>query len=52
MTEAGKIISFYINIGYINKSLFALSNVINKLAENKLNKHIPYRDSKLTWILH
>ncbi len=36
--------------GYINKSLFALSNVINKLSENK-NVHIPYRDSKLTRLL-
>lgn len=45
--------------GFINKSLFVLSNVINKLAEgkryiwrNKTNSsnrtHIPYRDSKLT----
>ena len=36
--------------GYINKSLFILSNVINKLAEGK-SAHIPYRDSKLTRIL-
>jgi centromeric protein E len=36
--------------GYINKSLFVLSNVINKLAEGK-SAHIPYRDSKLTRIL-
>ena len=36
--------------GYINKSLFVLSNVINKLAEGKPG-HIPYRDSKLTRIL-
>ncbi|MFS8159854.1 MAG: hypothetical protein ACMG6E_06520 [Candidatus Roizmanbacteria bacterium] len=36
--------------GYINKSLFILSNVINKLAEGK-STHIPYRDSKLTRIL-
>ena len=36
--------------GYINKSLFALSNVIKKLSENK-NTHIPYRDSKLTRLL-
>ncbi|CDW87540.1 kinesin motor domain containing protein [Stylonychia lemnae] len=36
--------------GYINKSLFVLSNVINKLAEGK-SGHIPYRDSKLTRIL-
>ena len=37
--------------GYINKSLFVLANVINKLAENKKNNHIPYRDSKLTRLL-
>ena len=39
--------------GYINKSLFVLANVINKLAENPQNKkvHIPYRDSKLTRLL-
>jgi hypothetical protein len=36
--------------GFINKSLFILSNVINKLAEGKAG-HIPYRDSKLTRIL-
>ena len=36
--------------GFINKSLFILSNVINKLAEGK-SGHIPYRDSKLTRIL-
>lgn len=36
--------------GHINKSLFILANVINKLAENK-HTHIPYRDSKLTRIL-
>jgi hypothetical protein len=36
--------------GHINKSLFILSNVINKLAEGK-STHIPYRDSKLTRIL-
>ena len=34
---------------YINKSLFVLANVINKLAEG--GTHIPYRDSKLTRIL-
>ena len=36
--------------GYINKSLFVLAHVINKLAENNTGKkiHIPYRDSKLT----
>ncbi len=42
--------------GYINKSLFMLTNVINKLAENSSainNKknYIPYRDSKLTRLL-
>jgi centromeric protein E len=37
--------------GHINKSLFVLSNVVNKLAEGKRNAHIPYRDSKLTRIL-
>ena len=36
--------------GHINKSLFILANVINKLAEEK-HSHIPYRDSKLTRIL-
>jgi hypothetical protein len=35
---------------HINKSLFALANVINKLGEGG-NSHIPYRDSKLTRIL-
>lgn len=35
---------------YINKSLFILTNVINKLSENP-NGHIPYRDSKLTRVL-
>ena len=37
--------------GYINKSLFALANVINKLSENKGGGYIPYRDSKLTRLL-
>ena len=36
--------------GHINKSLFILSNVVNKLAEGR-GGHIPYRDSKLTRIL-
>ncbi|XP_055957564.1 kinesin-like protein KIF18A [Patella vulgata] len=35
----------------INKSLLALGNVINALADNKSKGHIPYRDSKLTRIL-
>mmetsp|Transcript_17865 Transcript_17865/g.17838 ORF Transcript_17865/g.17838 Transcript_17865/m.17838 type:complete len:316 (+) Transcript_17865:292-1239(+) len=36
--------------GHINRSLFVLAHVINKLAEGK-QQHIPYRDSKLTRIL-
>eukprot|EP00742_Colponemidia_sp_Colp-10_P009911 GILJ01010847.1.p1 GENE.GILJ01010847.1~~GILJ01010847.1.p1 ORF type:complete len:1320 (+),score=209.23 GILJ01010847.1:152-4111(+) len=36
--------------GHINKSLFVLANVINKLAEGRRG-HVPYRDSKLTRIL-
>ena len=36
--------------GFINKSLFVLTNVINRLAEGKAG-YIPYRDSKLTRIL-
>ena len=36
--------------GFINKSLFVLANVINRLAEGKAG-YIPYRDSKLTRIL-
>eukprot|EP00359_Climacostomum_virens_P006452 CAMPEP_0204902852 /NCGR_PEP_ID=MMETSP1397-20131031/3921_1 /ASSEMBLY_ACC=CAM_ASM_000891 /TAXON_ID=49980 /ORGANISM="Climacostomum Climacostomum virens, Strain Stock W-24" /LENGTH=1040 /DNA_ID=CAMNT_0052071421 /DNA_START=20 /DNA_END=3139 /DNA_ORIENTATION=- len=36
--------------GHINKSLFILANVVNKLAEGK-RQYIPYRDSKLTRIL-
>ncbi|ESP04165.1 hypothetical protein LOTGIDRAFT_52745, partial [Lottia gigantea] len=35
----------------INRSLLALGNVINALAENKSKGHIPYRDSKLTRLL-
>ncbi|XP_065646647.1 kinesin-like protein KIF18A isoform X2 [Hydra vulgaris] len=35
----------------INKSLRALGNCINALAENKSNVHIPYRNSKLTRLL-
>jgi kinesin family protein 18/19 len=32
---------------HINRSLLALGNVINALAEQK-TKHVNYRDSKLT----
>ncbi|KAG6942254.1 hypothetical protein JG688_00018232, partial [Phytophthora aleatoria] len=35
---------------HINRSLFALGNVINALTDEKI-KHIPYRDSKLTRLL-
>lgn len=44
--------------GNINKSLLALANVINSLSDNQQqdanntpNKHIQYRDSKLTFLL-
>lgn len=38
--------------GNINKSLLALGNCINALADSKRgHKHIPYRDSKLTRLL-
>jgi hypothetical protein len=38
--------------GHINKSLFALGNVITSLADpRKRGAHIPYRDSKLTRLL-
>ena len=37
--------------GNINKSLLALGNVINALADPKHKGHINYRDSKLTRIL-
>ena len=38
--------------GHINKSLFALGNVISALADSrKRGGHIPYRDSKLTRLL-
>ena len=41
--------------GHINKSLFVLAHVVNKLAEAKgrggPHLHIPYRDSKLTRLL-
>jgi hypothetical protein len=36
----------------INKSLHVLGNVINSLVEStRKKKHIPYRDSKLTYYL-
>eukprot|EP01112_Ceratiomyxa_fruticulosa_P005719 TRINITY_DN1656_c1_g1_i1.p1 TRINITY_DN1656_c1_g1~~TRINITY_DN1656_c1_g1_i1.p1 ORF type:complete len:971 (-),score=251.91 TRINITY_DN1656_c1_g1_i1:220-3132(-) len=35
----------------INQSLSALGNCIHALTETKKNKHVPYRDSKLTHIL-
>ncbi|NWR83269.1 KI18A protein, partial [Furnarius figulus] len=35
----------------INRSLLALGNVINALADPKQKKHIPYRNSKLTRLL-
>ncbi|XP_052801091.1 uncharacterized protein LOC128231881 [Mya arenaria] len=35
----------------INRSLLALGNVINALAENKSKGFVPYRDSKLTRLL-
>ena len=36
----------------INRSLHVLGNVINSLVEStKKKKHIPYRDSKLTYYL-
>lgn len=39
--------------GNINKSLLALTNVINGLADiqNGKNRHVQYRDSKLTFLL-
>lgn len=37
--------------GNINKSLLALGNVINALADSKHKGHIKYRDSKLTRLL-
>lgn len=35
----------------INLSLSTLGAVINKLSSNKKNKHIPFRESTLTWLL-
>ncbi|XP_053384514.1 kinesin-like protein KIF18A isoform X2 [Mercenaria mercenaria] len=35
----------------INRSLLALGNVINALADNKMKGYVPYRDSKLTRLL-
>ncbi|XP_028126174.1 kinesin-like protein KIN-4A [Camellia sinensis] len=39
---------------HINKGLLALGNVISALGDEKKRKegvHVPYRDSKLTWLL-
>lgn len=38
-------------LGYINKSLFHLTNVIQALARRGGSHRVPYRDSKLTMIL-
>lgn len=35
----------------INQSLSALGNCIHSLTDSKKNKHVPYRDSKLTHVL-
>lgn len=35
----------------INKSLFTLGKVISQLAQGKHERHVPYRDSKLTQLL-
>jgi centromeric protein E len=52
LSDNKKNVKYIGETNYINKSLFMLTNVINKLAENSssLNKHtyIPYRDSILT----
>jgi hypothetical protein len=36
---------------FINKSLLTLGTVIASLTDSKKNKHVPYRDSKLTRLL-
>ena len=36
---------------HINRSLLALGNVINALAEHKARGHVNFRDSKLTRLL-
>ena len=35
----------------INKGLLALGNVIAALTEGTARKHVPYRDSKLTYLM-
>ena len=37
--------------GNINRSLSAIGNVINALTSKNPNVHIPYRDTKLTYLL-
>ena len=55
LSDNKKNVKYIGETNYINKSLFMLTNVINKLAENSSsfnkNKYIPYRDSKLTRLL-